>query len=577
MARAPQYRDSWRLSAIAAPIVFFASGALAADAPAGGKRANPSQQATPQEALAFYRKLDWPRAVKAYENLLEVNPYNGLYWYNYAYALHSLKRYDDAIKAAERSVKLGHQPMTGLYNIACAYALLGKTDEALTWLQKALDAGFRSDDTLRTDSDLDSLRSDPRFKDLTHVPPGGLSREERWYYDLDFLLGRMEKVHYRLYGKVSREQLQTAVNQLKSRAADLKDEEMTVGIQRILAMVGDGHTAIQFDSKKQPGLLRYPIQLYWFKEGLYVRGAAPEYASIVGGKVLRIGGVNVEQALAAVEPLCSRDNAMGVKAASPFFLTLPAALSYLKLTDDTNRVPLTVQNTNGGQISVELHPAPFGSNASQGFVLANHASKAPKPLSFEKGGDKFWFEYLPARKLVYFQYNAVGDKPTESLEKFCARLIRLIDEKPVEYLVIDMRNNGGGNNFLNRPLVHGLIRCDKINRAGHLFVMVGRRTFSAAMNGAVDIERNTRALFVGEPTGSSPNFVGETSILTLPCSGLRLSCSSLYWQSSTAMDRRVWIPPELVAEPSVVAFSENRDPGWEAIIEYIDAAATSKQ
>jgi hypothetical protein len=120
-------------------------------------------------------------------------------------------------------------------------------------------------------------------------------------------------------------------------------------------------------------------------------------------------------------------------------------------------------------------------------------------------------------------------------------------------------------------LVHGLIRCDKVNRSGHLFVLVGRRTFSAAMNGSVDIERNAQALFVGEPTGSSPNFVGETTILVLPCSGLRLSCSSLYWQSSTATDRRPWIAPDLVAEPSIIAFSANRDPGLDAIFDYIDS------
>jgi len=140
-----------------------------------------------------------------------------------------------------------------------------------------------------------------------------------------------------------------------------------------------------------------------------------------------------------------------------------------------------------------------------------------------------------------------------------------------------MRNNGGGNNFLNRPLVHGLIRSDKVNRPGHLFVLVGRQTFSAAMNGSVDIERNTNATFVGEPTGSSPNFVGETTILVLPCSGLRFSCSSLYWQSSTAMDRRTWIAPSLAAEPSIEAFAANRDPGLEAIFAYLDAESDSSQ
>jgi ketosteroid isomerase-like protein len=120
-------------------------------------------------------------------------------------------------------------------------------------------------------------------------------------------------------------------------------------------------------------------------------------------------------------------------------------------------------------------------------------------------------------------------------------------------------------------LVHGLIRSDKTNRLDHLFVLVGRRTFSAAMNGAVDIERNTNSIFVGEPTGSSPNFVGENTILTLPCSSLRVSCSSLSWQRSLPMDRRTWIEPEIVAEPSMVAFAANRDPGLEAIFAHLDA------
>ena len=132
-----------------------------------------------------------------------------------------------------------------------------------------------------------------------------------------------------------------------------------------------------------------------------------------------------------------------------------------------------------------------------------------------------------------------------------------------------MRHNGGGNNFLNKPLVHGLIKCEKINRRGHLFVITGRRTFSAAMNGAVDIERNTEAIFVGEPTGSSPNFIGESTPITLPISRVRLTCSSIFWQSSTALDQRTWIPPDIVAELSSNDYRHNRDPAMNAILSYI--------
>ena len=65
-------------------------------------------------------------------------------------------------------------------------------------------------------------------------------------------------------------------------------------------------------------------------------------------------------------------------------------------------------------------------------------------------------------------------------------------------------------------------------------------------------------------------------MLHLPCSGLRLSCSSLYWQSSTATDRRTWIAPSLKAEPSFVAFAANRDPGLEAIFDYLSGDASGE-
>jgi ketosteroid isomerase-like protein/tetratricopeptide (TPR) repeat protein len=529
------------------------------------------RRAAVQEAQNFVRQRDWAKAAAAYAQIVAANPYEGQHWLNYGLALHSLQRYDDAIKAWTKSIELGFRPETGCYNLACANSLAGRKDEAVAWLQKAIDTGFTSEETIRADSDLDPIRADPRVQRILGTPPAGLSREQRWRFDLDHLVRRMEKVHYNLYARVSREKFQECVTELKGRIAALKDEEVAVGIQRILALIGDGHTVSIWRAQDDKPLLRYPLELYLYKEGLYIRAASADYGDIVGSKVLKIGRASTEQALAAVEPLCSRDNAMGVKYQSPIFLTNPAVLSYLKITDDMRRVVLVIKKPTGQEAAVELPPVRITRSAMKQFVKANGHALAPEPVSFKQNDNPFWFDYLSGRRLVYFQFNAVADRPDETLEKFCDRLFKLIDEKPVETLIIDMRNNGGGNSLLNRPLVHGLIRSDRVNRIGHLFVLVGRRTFSAAMNGAVDIERHTKAIFVGEPTGSSPNFVGETTILQLPCSGLRVSCSSLYWQSSLPMDRRTWIAPELVAEPSIEAFASNRDPGLDAIFQYLDS------
>ena len=50
------------------------------------------------------------------------------------------------------------------YNIACAYAMLNQKDAAFEWLDRAVKAGFNSKGDFSWDSDLDNLRSDPRFR-----------------------------------------------------------------------------------------------------------------------------------------------------------------------------------------------------------------------------------------------------------------------------------------------------------------------------------------------------------------------------------------------------------------------------
>ena len=136
-----------------------------------------------------------------------------------------------------------------------------------------------------------------------------------------------------------------------------------------------------------------------------------------------------------------------------------------------------------------------------------------------------------------------------------------------------MRYNGGGNTFVNPPLIEGIIRSDKLQTPGRLFVIIGRGTFSAAQNTTSELERRTQAILVGEPTGSNPNFIGESIRIPFPYSGWAASLSDLWWQHSMAMDYRVWTHPELYAPPTGSTLRAHRDPAMEAIAAYRAHAA----
>jgi tetratricopeptide (TPR) repeat protein len=50
------------------------------------------------------------------------------------------------------------------YNIACAEARAGRPDEALAWIERAVEMGYRNVDALASDSDFETLRSRPEFE-----------------------------------------------------------------------------------------------------------------------------------------------------------------------------------------------------------------------------------------------------------------------------------------------------------------------------------------------------------------------------------------------------------------------------
>jgi hypothetical protein len=146
--------------------------------------------------------------------------------------------------------------------------------------------------------------------------------------------------------------------------------------------------------------------------------------------------------------------------------------------------------------------------------------------------------------------------------QFVDSLFTAIDSLQLDRVILDLRNCGGGNSEYNKYLIAALLQHPTINQLGHLFVIIGRATFSAAINLVTDPEYRTQATFIGEPTGSSPNFIGESTVLKLPYSGLWFVVSNRYHQggANNSLDKRPWIAPDILIELSSEDYRTNRDP-----------------
>jgi len=132
---------------------FAASTAFAQQRP-------PSDEALIDSLLASGRVQE---AREKCEVLAKASPDNPMAWFLLARARHADGDYAGAIKAGKRAAEFPAVRASAYYNLACAYALSGRSDDALDALHLAERAGFSDRTLMSTDPDLESVRGDPRF------------------------------------------------------------------------------------------------------------------------------------------------------------------------------------------------------------------------------------------------------------------------------------------------------------------------------------------------------------------------------------------------------------------------------
>lgn len=123
------------------------------------KHQNRSVSGEPQ-----YSKRRWASTVEHFDSYVRRNPNSGRAWFNLGYALHYSKEHQRATDSFQRALNLGYRVPTAMYNMACAYAMLGQKDLAFDWLERSERAGFELDNYLYNDDDLEILHDDPRFE-----------------------------------------------------------------------------------------------------------------------------------------------------------------------------------------------------------------------------------------------------------------------------------------------------------------------------------------------------------------------------------------------------------------------------
>jgi hypothetical protein len=335
----------------------------------------------------------------------------------------------------------------------------------------------------------------------------------------------VERLHPAPFRSVSREQF----------LADARQAETPVELMRLAASLGDrnGHTAVHaLDGHAKP-LRAYPIGLYEFPDGVFVVAAAD--STLVGCELVAVGGVPADELNRVVEPLVARDNEWTIRARRPAYAVTAEILSELGVTDE----PATFELRGRGAAGLRaVAAADFNALVAQ--------DRPPRSVAV-------------VGSAVHVAYNVTRGDTTDFAREIEAASAGL------DRLVLDLRHNGGGNNQTYGPLLEALEHLTA--RGKRLTVLISRVTFSAAMQLVVDLEQRTPAVFVGEPTGGSPNQFGDAVPVELPGSGLTARVATVSWTTAGEDDERVTKEPGVHVPVNAGAYFAGDDPVLRAALD----------
>ncbi len=363
------------------------------------------------------------------------------------------------------------------------------------------------------------------------------------------LAASMEQIHPDLFHAVTRERFRSEAEGLAERAGGLSRDELVVGLMRLGALPGerDGHTGIYpFDSHART-LHVYPLRLYDFADGLHVVGSIGG-TDLTGRKLTAISGTPIAEVVEQVRPLVTHDNESGRRWLLPEFVATAEVLRGLGIVKGptatfsfADGTEATLAPVTAGQVAGTLGGAPAPLPTSHNPVWLRRLEQTQ------------WLTTLQNGRVAYLGYRIT----TGSTYDIAQRLLRLARKPKVKRVIVDVRLNHGGDNTTYGPLLDVLDR-PAIERK--VVVLLGRGTFSAAGNFVTEVDRWTKARFVGEPSGGAPWHWGDSNAIPLARAGLTVHVANSFWSFGPRGDQRLAVLPDVPVEMTAADFFAGRDP-----------------
>lgn len=339
----------------------------------------------------------------------------------------------------------------------------------------------------------------------------------QWREDLRYLARTLPEKHASAFHFTPKPKFEAAVADLDRQLDHLDPDAAWVGMSKIVALVGDAHTYLQSPKDRA----NFPIAFARFGSDYRVVAVAAGMEKALGARVIKVQDLPVSQVAEILYQSFSQDESSELSEKYlADSLSIGAQLHGAGIISDRSSVQYMIAG-DGGEFTIQVRAMPAGQSTGALVLAAKQ-----RPPSRQHPEERFWCDYSAESKAVFCNVRAMRDLKDPSRV-----MLALISKSHPDKLVIDLRQNFGGDfNEGLKYLVEPVRDLPAINRKGHLFVLIGPNTFSAAMSNATHFRYRTAAILVGRTIGEKPNSYQEPRSFVLPNSHLTVRYSTKFYK-----------------------------------------------
>jgi hypothetical protein len=334
-----------------------------------------------------------------------------------------------------------------------------------------------------------------------------------WLQDLEAYKTGLEQKHIDVYNKIPDTEFDSELEIIKSSIGNKTDFQLVMDLMRLTRKIGDGHTAISLNNIETHN---FPFEIKQFGNDWRIVKIAQPFGHLLGARLIAVDETPMAiaaQKVGEVAQFVENPHSKIIRTAQYF--PISELLFELNLIKQKEKASFTFKSDNG-TVFTETLTVSANNEPVEFTELTISVPEIEKPEETLSTG--FWYAPISGTDALYIHFE---NYPTfEEMMQIAEEMVGFIFQNNIRKLIIDLRNNGGGDLYVGLVLANALNLADPVDWKSGVYVLADKVTFSAATSNTALFRELLNAQIVGEPTGSNPTGFQDMDTFELPNSKL---------------------------------------------------------